>query len=468
MELLLPRPLLVFPIAALATAALLAACGGGNAASSPAQDPPPARPVDLELAGSAVVKVRAGPQGLTVMEETPLRIGEPGPQRTLAMLDAAGTRIGAYSAPAGTSLIDFARHPSGETTVVLATARTVTLARLDGSGAEIDETPLADPLAATDPYYDAGGVKDDGSMVPVLTRDASSVAPLGEDVAVALRTGRNAVVAYRFRHQRPQGYALAWRTLVEPGLSIFAVGITSGTFDTYGQLENHWHVHLDADAGGNIAIGVVSRIVTAPVFAAHADHFAEPIAAQNGLLVTRLDADGRRLGATAVDTVQTGELHGLRLAGDDVALVGRVFSERRPDGGGWNAYAAHVDRASGALRSYRTVDVDAGEILFDIQPLPANRFLVAGAAGYVENPDGASISETAAPFLAVLEADGTLRQRLAFSAGARQNPIRTLEPHGASWLVGGMTNGPGTHSGDGDRSLIRADGYAREITVPSS
>jgi hypothetical protein len=453
-------------IAALAVA-LLAACGGGGGSSSPPEMPPPAQPLDLQVAGSAVVKVRAGAQGVTVMQETPLRIGEPGPQRTLAIFDAGGARIGAYSPPPGFSLIDFARHPSGETTAILATARTVTLVRLDGSGMEVDESPLVDPLAPTDPYYDAGGLKDDGSMVPVLTRDAASAAPIGEEVAVALRTGRNAVVAYRFRHQRPAGYALAWRTLVEPGLSIFAIGITSGTFDTYGQLENHWHVHLDADAAGNVVVGVVGRTITAPVFAAHADHFAEPLAAQNGVLVTRLDADGLRLGTTPIDTAQTSELHGLRLAGDDVALVGRVFSERRPDGTGWNAYAAHVDRASGALRSYRVVDLDAGEVLFDIQPLGANRFLVAGAAGYVENPDGASISESAAPLLAVLEADGTVRQRLAFPSGARQNPIRTLEPRGAKWLVGGMTNGPGTHSGDADRSLIRADGYVKEIAVPA-
>jgi hypothetical protein len=454
-------------IAALAFAALLAGCGGGGGTSETAPPPPSTPPVDIQVTGLAVVKVRSGSQGVTAMEETLVPLGDPGPRRMLALFDAGGIRIGSYVPPAGSSLIDFARHPSGETTAILATNRTVTLVRLDGSGLPIDETPLADPLAAGDPYYDAGGLKDDGSMVPLFARDASSVAQIGEEVAVALRTGRNAVVAYRFRHRRPDGYSLAWRTLVEPGLSMFGVGITSGTFDTYGQLENHWHVHLDADAAGNIVVGVIGRTGIAPVFAAHADHFAQPIALQNGLLLTRLDPDGRRLGTTPIDTTQVSELHGLRLAGDDVGLVGRVFSEKRPDGTGWNAYVAHIDRASGAARSYRTVDVDAGEILFDIQPLGAGRFLVAGAAGYAENPDGASISESGGPLLAVLESDGTLRQRLAFPSGPRQNPIRTLEPRGSKWLVGGMMNGPGTHSGDADRSLIRADGYVNEIATPA-
>ena len=167
------------------------------------------------------------------------------------------------------------------------------------------------------------------------------------------------------------------------------------------------------------------------MFAAHADYFAEPIDVTNGLLVTRLSPDGQRRRTTAIDTVQTSELHGLRISGDDIALVGRVFSERRSDGTGWNAYAAHVDLANGALLSYRAIDVDHGEVLFDVAPLGQGRFLVAGAAGYTQNPDGASISETCAPLLAILESDGTLKQRIAVIAGrARTSCVRS--PHAAT------------------------------------
>jgi hypothetical protein len=282
---------------------------------------------------------------------------------------------------------------------------------------------------------------------------------------VALRTGRNAVVAYRFDYARPAGFARAWRTLVEPGLSMFGIGITSGSFDTFGQLENHFHVHLDADAGGNIAVAVVGKPFAAALFAAHADYFHQPTAIESGLLVSRLAPDGGRLGTTLIDTLQASELHGLRLNGNDIALVGRVFSERRNDGSGWNAYAAHVDRASGALMSYRLVDIDRGEVLFDIAPLASGRFLAAGAAGYIENPDGASISEQAAPLLAILEADGTLQQRIAVAAGTRQNQLRSLAARGGHWLLAGMVNGPGTHSGDGNPALITADGFVHEIAV---
>jgi hypothetical protein len=166
-----------------------------------------------------------------------------------------------------------------------------------------------------------------------------------------------------------------------------------------------------------------------------------------------------------IDTVQESELYGLRLNGDDIGLVGRVFSERRSDGTGWNAYAAHVDRTSGTLLSYRPIDIDRGEILFDIAPLAQGRFLAAGAAGYSQNPAGAIISEQMTPLLAILDADGTVRQRIDVTAGPRQNQLRALAAHNGNWLLGGMVNGPGTHSGDGDPALIVADGFVRETTI---
>jgi hypothetical protein len=112
------------------------------------------------------------------------------------------------------------------------------------------------------------------------------------------------------------------------------------------------------------------------------------------------------------------------------------------------------------------MDVDRGDVFFDIVPLAQGRFLAAGAAGYTQNPDGASISDSSTPLLAVLESDGALAQRVPFAAGPRQNQLRSLAPRGGNWLVGGMVNGPGTHSGDGDPALITADGFVREIAVP--
>lgn len=460
-------------LAASSFALLVASCGGGGGYGgtvSQPPPPPPAGPLAFTETGMAVIKVRASTDGVTLMEEKAAPLTEIGPQRRITLLDAAGAVRARYSPPAGSSLVDFAQHASGEITVALATARTVTLVRLDRGAAPSFEFPLVDSQAPSDPYVILGdGVHDDTSMVPVLTRDAIRLAPTGQDggdLVVALRTGRNAVVAYRLAFATPggTGYSVRWRTLVEPGVTMLAIGITSGTFDTFGQLENHLHVHVDADAAGNVAVAVAGKPESAPIFIAHGVWFHEaPVTAiQSGALVTRLAPDGQRIGTTPIDTTQVSELHGIRLHPNGVALVGRVFSEKRDDGTGWNAYVANVDASSGF---YRVLDIDAGDALFDIARADAGRYLAGGTTGYTQNPTGASVSEQSKPLLLLLEADGSVRQRIDVPAGARQNQVRSIWPRGGNWLVGSLVNGPGTHSGDANPALITADGAAREITV---
>jgi hypothetical protein len=132
-----------------------------------------------------------------------------------------------------------------------------------------------------------------------------------------------------------------------------------------------------------------------------------------------------------------------------------------------------VARADGSLASYRPLDVDQGEILFDIAPFRDGKFLAVGAAGYTQNPTGASVSEQSTPLVVILEADGRLASRVSVSPGipfpvfARQNQVRTLAASGDKWFIGGLADGPGTHSGDANPALITADGYARELTIPN-
>ena len=294
--------------------------------------------------------------------------------------------------------------------------------------------------------------------------DAARLAPLGESLAVVLRTGRNAIVAYRLDPDVSDAYRLAWRTLVEPGSSILGEGITSGSFDVFGQLENHLRIYVDVDAGAppTLAIGVGNAPFLNFTFRAHAEYFSEPITASTGVLLTRVaTADGRRLGSTAIDTHNLAELHGVRATPGGFALVGRVLSEVRSDGSGWNAFAALVGR-DGTPGPYSLVDVDRGAVLFDIAALSNGRYLALGTTGYIQNPSGASISEEAQPLLVLLNSDGSLDRNLGYTGGARHNQLTTITFLNGRWLLGGMTNGPGTHSGDADHGLIVADGFLRE------
>ena len=103
-----------------------------------------------------------------------------------------------------------------------------------------------------------------------------------------------------------------------------------------------------------------------------------------------------------------------------------------------------------------------GDVLFDVAVLPGGRYLALGRTGYLQNPSGASISEAAQPLLALLNSDGSLAQNLGYTGGARHNQLTTITFRNGRWLLGGMINGPGTHSGDADRKLIVADGFLRE------
>ena len=219
---------------------------------------------------------------------------------------------------------------------------------------------------------------------------------------------------------------------------------------------------VDSDAPATLAVSVVNAPMLNFTFRAHSEYFSEPIAASTGLLLTRMaSADGRRLGSTVIDTHDRAELHGVRATPGGFILVGRVLSEVRSDGSGWNAFTALVGH-DGIPGSYSVVDVDRGDVLFDVAALPSGRYLALGTTGYIQNPSGASISEAAQPLLVLLNTDGSLAQNLGYSGGARHNQLTTISPLNGRWILGGMMNGPGTHSGDADRELIVADGFLRE------
>lgn len=327
--------------AALLSSAMVLLVGCGASDSPPT---PPIKVVDLAVAGQTVTKVRTAGSEVVLLEERLTSIFEDGPQRTLAILQSDGHTVQPYMPPVGWSLVDFAVHPSGDISAILTTTTDVRIVRLDPNGSIRSDQPFLDSAAAIDPFFNyAGGIKNDTALQPALMHDAARLAPLGESLAVVLRTGRNAIVAYRLDPGASGAYQVSWRTLVEPGSSILFEGFTSGSFDTFGQLQNHLRIFVDVDTPGTLAVAVVNAPMLNFTFRAHAEFFNEPIAASQGVLLTRLaSSDGRRLGSTAIDTHDLAELHGVRATPHGFALVGRVLSEVRPDATGWNAFTGLV------------------------------------------------------------------------------------------------------------------------------
>jgi hypothetical protein len=349
---------------------------------------------------------------------------------------------------------------------VLATDTAVRLVRLDSRGATLASHDLVDPQAPTDPFLsDPFHVRDSHSMVPRNTRDAARLGAAGEDAVLVLRTGRNAVVAYRFAFGTSTGFRQTWRTLVEPGIYIGNLGLTGGTIDPFGGLDVQWRLTMDVDAQGRVAVAVGT--LRTELAEGHAAHFKEPY--HDNLygvaLVTQLDPDGRRVGTAAVSHQRRWELHTARWVGDAVAVGGRVYSENRSDGSGWDAWINLVHPRDGGIKPAVPLDVEQGDAILDIAAAADGQIVVAGSTGYTQNPAGASISEQAAPLLAVLDAQGKLVRRIPFTAGPRHNQLRSITGYKTGWVAGGLENGPGTHSADANPGLLFADGYVRSVNL---
>lgn len=432
---------------------LLAGCGARQESSN--------TKINLAVAGQTITKVRTAGETTVLLEQRLTSIFEDGPARTLSILQSDGQTLHPYSAPAGWSVVDFAIHPSGDISAILTTATDVRIVRLDSNGILRSDQLFVDRAASADPYFDyAGGIKNDGALQPALMHDAARLVPLGESLAVVLRTGRNAIVAYRLDPDATGAYDRSWRTLVEPGSSILLEGITSGSFDVFGQLQSHIQIFADADSD-TLAIGVVNSPQRNFTFRAHSEFFSDPISVSNGVLLSRVAVpDGHLRGSTSIDTHQLAELHGLRATSRGFVLVGRVLTQVRSDGGGWDAFAAIVN-VDGSQGPFSLIDVDRGDVLFDVAALPSGRFVGLGTTGYTQNPSGASISESSKPLLVLLNADASLARTINYAGGARQNQLNTIASLHNHWILGGMVNGPGTHSGDADHTLIKADGFLR-------
>lgn len=454
-------------VAALIVSLLASSCGGGGVSggtSSGGGSSGNIQPLNVPVAGGAIYKLRTNQAGWTALVDAPRRLTDYSmPDRRL-VLSANGTTLsGQWQPPADWSLIDFAVHPSGQHTAVLASQTSIRLVRLSAQGTVLAETEFADAAAPADPYYgEPYYIRDSNALVPHATRDAVRIGAAGEQVAMALRTGRNAVVAYRLSYSAA-GFHTSWRTLVEPGVAIGSVFITSGSFDPFAGLENQWRVAMDVDARGRIAVAVLLN--RTELAEGHAQYFGEPVSENvvHGAILTVVDEHGQRSPATVIDTGKRPEIHAVKWNGDKVVVGGRVFSENRADGTGWNGLVVVVDPYLRTLRPLQALDVDRGDVVFDFAVLPTGQLLAAGSTGYIQNPAGASISEDAAPLVAVLDADGKFVRRIPLAAAPRHNQVRSLAAWHGQWLAAGMLDGPGTHSGDASQGLIRADGFVREV-----
>src|SRR5258706_12949495 len=135
---------------ALCLIAMISACGGGSDSHGTDGGPVPM----LTTPGIAVVKVRTAGAGWVALTEKlrPLEDLTTPDRRLLVSAGGSGAPA-TIVPPAGWSLIDFAVHPSGQISAVLATDTALRLQRYAADGALIGEADFTDADAATGPVF---------------------------------------------------------------------------------------------------------------------------------------------------------------------------------------------------------------------------------------------------------------------------------------------------------------------------
>jgi hypothetical protein len=425
---------------------VLAACGG----TPPGSEGQPLGPRDATLSGTAAVRVEpwTDQRWIVLVETLQQQLLVTMPQRTLVWLDSELRVVREYLPPEGRLLIDFTAHPSGAATAV-----------------EIEPVPgnevLVKPFRTWVTRFLPDGRPvssqlDPGLPDPAETRrivfslDRARISSSGEGVLVAVRWSDNSVRAHRLEFHE-ETFHPTWTTLVEPGADLLSIGIIGGGFDNFHQGDRTAFVYLDVDSTGAAYVVVPSTpdVLTAhdAAFGEHLLDGADPDHFDYGVsVITRLSPDGARSYAVLSGLGTNKRLLNVRASGQILWLTGRTRTGNEP--GSWDGWIQSFEASTGQARSEHLVDVQEGDMFWDLAPLDDGSVLAVGSTNYTQNPSGLSVSDARDNLAVSVGPDGVVRQRVTLPAGpaGRGNEVTAVRVINGWGTFAGLKNGPGTHA----------------------
>ena len=425
---------------------LLAACG---APRGPEHPPPPAAR-DATLPGTAAVRVEPWSDGrwIVLAETLQTQLLVTMPKRRLVWLDADLQATREYLPPEGRLLIDFTVHPSGAATAL-----------------EIEPAPGNDlflkPIRAwLTRFLSDGttlsaeldsGIPETGEMPRILfSLDRGRIAASGEDVQVVMRWSDNSVRAHRLAFEDGT-FRPTWATVVEPPANLLAIGIIGGGFDNFHQGDQTAFVYLDVDSAGAAYVVVPSTPDVLPAhdafFGEHLLDGADPMHFDYGVsIITRLSPDGSRSYATLSGLGTNRRLLNVRATARTLFLIGRVRTGNQPTS--WDGWSQSFDASTGQAIAEHLIDVQGGDMFWDLAPLDDGTVLAVGSTNYSQNPSGLSVSDARDDLAVVVGPRGDVRARVSLPAGpeGRGNEVMSVRVAGGRGMFAGVKNAPGTHS----------------------
>ncbi len=261
--------------------------------------------------------------------------------------------------------------------------------------------------------------------------------------------------------------AVNWSTLIEPAQSISGIGMTGGTYDTFEQLAHRYMVFIDTDEAGNAYV-VVPALYSSSIYW-HNIFFSENLSHNSGMhvsagletdaLVTKVSNTGLREYTVVAGSVNPNECYGIKANKTSFYLYGRTATPKNSFGYAWDAYLGKYNSATGSAEFIEQYNFGNSGIIYDLAETNSGKLLIAGSTGWTQNPNGFSVSGSARKLVALINHSGSVIKEIDLEPGSRHNQVRSIIYDVNKIWISGWENGPGTHTGDGNTSLVYADAF---------
>jgi hypothetical protein len=418
------------------------------------------------ISGQAVVKALPASNGWVILKETlQAQLFYTQPIRELSWMSNDFHEISNYKPLEGWSLIDAVVHPSGSVSAIsvkldmnhgidYAWHMKVQRFKTDGSVVESELSPLpltTEPAPATPFSY-----------------DRAKLAAFGENLYVVARWKYNIIEASRLIFINNE-FTVDWQRMVEPDHFVALIGIIGGGFDNFHQGDRYSFVYAGVDGKGDLYVAAPS---SEDLLLSHDSYFkedlashADPSAYDFGVAVlTKFSSQGERLYAKLEGRSTSKRLLNMRVGDDGVYLIGRIKTGDQPNS--WDAWMYAADPSNGNELYESSIDIQDGDMFWDLEPLPGGGAIAAGSSGYTQNPGGLSVSDARNATAVVLDAQGKMTRTIELPQGP---PGRGSEAMLVKILSNGRVVFAGVQNAPGTHAAVYCDGFvAVRETGPSS
>ena len=406
------------------------------------------------IEGKAVVKVLSHPQGWLSIQETlqPQYIVTQ-PRRELLWMSPDFQQLSSYSPPQDWSLIDAVVHSSGEVSVALINldiTRSHLLEikilrfKLDGSITELLLQPL--PVDGERTRYFPASL------------DRIRLEAFNEDVYVVARWEYNEVEAFRLGYNQGN-LVVKWQTQVEPDAFAGSIGIIGGGYDNFRQGDRYFFVYSGIDSQGNLYVAVPSH---EDLLMSHDTKFNENLSADADpgiydwgvAILTKLSPNGERKYSRLHGHLTNKRLLNFRVGEESIYFIGRLKTSSEP--GGWDAWLLTADATTGYMKQESQLDIDQGDMFWDVNPLRDGSVLAVGTKGYTQNPGGLSVSDARQATAVVINEQGKITKEIILPQGP---PERGSEAMFVKLTSKGNVIFAGVHDAPGTHVEVYCDGF---------